>query len=546
MTRSNRQRNNSRRVGRQQAQPTQIPAAVRGINARAALAAMAPDECVFSFNIQGKDFGMDVRKGYREWANGWTGGVAKTVISFEGNQGADDKLFIANQEGIWEVTIDGTTAPAQVVTWPSSAGDAGICHYVTFSNDGDERYIILCDEENGYYRWEQATNTWTKVTQGAGAGQVDGIDPATFAYVMIFKNRLWFIQKDTGTAWYLPVQAFAGTANLFNFASEFRSGGALALMHNWTLDGGDGIDDYLVSVSTAGDLVIYRGTDPTQASTFALVGSWMIGEVPAGRRFATAFANDFYVLSIYGLLPLSKLIQGAGVADPDLYVTNKVAPYLRPVLERSLYEYGWQVVVHARENLMHINTPPVINQAPLAFTFGFGNASWSLTRGLNKSHTVEWQGEVFWSDLSLSKLYLEGGSVDKVFIDPATDGDPQAIEWDMLTAYSALGSPGRFKRCQYIRPMFVSNVSPAVEVAARYDYDISELTGAPVLAGDGTGVWDAGIWDVSTWSGGVGSSDKVSGGQGVGRHIAVAIRGRSAEPTTLMAFDITWDTGGIM
>ena len=132
---------------RQNVQAGQIPAPVKGINALVSLARMNEEECIYCFNILPEDFGMEVRDGYAEWANGWDGGFAKTVIAFEGNTDADDRLWVANPEGIWDVTTEGTTAPVQVVTFPSSAGNAGICSYVSFSNDGNSR----CIEQGNFY-----------------------------------------------------------------------------------------------------------------------------------------------------------------------------------------------------------------------------------------------------------------------------------------------------------------------------------------------------------------------------------------------------------
>lgn len=540
---------NTRRGQVQRAAAVTIPASVKGMNAIQALPLMDPAECIFTYNILAADFGMEVRAGYAEWANGWTGGIARTVITFEGNTNADDKLFIANEEGIWDVTTEGVTAPVKVVTFPSALNNAGISTYVNFTNDGNARFLLLCDCENGYYKYTRATNTWVKMTEGAGADQIAGVNPALFDYVMIWKERVWFVEKDSANGWYLATGVFEGSVTQFNFGKQFRFGGGLRSLHNWTLDGGDGIDDHLVSISGAGDVLIYQGTDPSAASTFGLKGSWYVGELPAGNRIASDFSGELYILSVQGLLPMSGVLQGAALAEPFTYLTAKISPFIRDVMADVIADFGWHIHVHPKESLLYVNSPPQFARAQQAFVLYFGNRAWSIVRGLDKAHTANWQGEVYWTDIVVNKLYIERGNVDRVFLDPDVDGQPDAITWDLLTAYQQLGeNPAQYKRCQYIRPIFVSGGVPAFTVQARYDYDVNQIEGTPAFGGGGSALWDDSnaLWNSGTWAGGLEVSDNPRGANGLGRRIAVAIRGRSSEPTTLAAFDIVYDEGGLM
>ena len=299
-----------RRGGQQRTQGMQIPAAIKGINAVTSVAQMDPQECLYAYNILAEDLGMEVRDGYVEWANGWTGGPARTVITFEGNVDSEDKLWVANDVGIWDCTIDGETAPTLDHTWLSGAGNAGICSYVNFTNDGNDRFVLLCDGENGYFVWTQTTGLWTVGSFSGGS-----IDVGLLNYVMIWKQRVWFVERESANAWYLPVNSFSGVATDFNFGGQFRFGGALVSLHNWTLDGGVCIDDYLVAISSAGDVAIFQGTDPADAG-FGVVGSWYVGQLPVGNRVGTEFAGEMYILSVQGLLPLSGLLNGSAASDP--------------------------------------------------------------------------------------------------------------------------------------------------------------------------------------------------------------------------------------
>lgn len=535
-----------RRGQKQTSQATSIPAPIKGINAISGLVGMAPDECIYTYNLMPYDFGAQVRQGYVEWANGWTGGAAKTVIPFEGNTAVDDRLFIASAEGIFDCTAEGETTPTQVVTFPSSADLAGNCTTTLFTNDGNERFLLVTDAENGYYIYSADTQAWTKVTSGGGPGSIQGVDPADFIFVSIWKNRLWFIEKDSTNAWYLSAGAITGQATKFNFGSQFRQGGQLLMMLNWTLDGGDGIDDLLVVISKSGDVVVYKGTDPSQASSFGLVGVWYVGDIPFSNRIAYSYAGEIFILSVYGLLPMSALLNGSSINDPDVYITHKVSRYIRIVMDTSFNSSGWQVYTQDKRGFLTITTPinPPFNQ--VSFSMYLGTNGWGIQRGVPRGHSTNWQGESYFCDNSTNKLYIDRGDVDGVFLDPDTDGEPEPIDWSALSSFQTFGEPARYKRCQYIRPMFIGGGAPAFKVEAAYDYDISEIPSFPVLGGQPSALWDDGIWDAGLWGGGTRSSDNPRGANGMGRHVAIKIRGRSSEPTVLISYDVTWDAGGLM
>tara|TARA_R110000822_G_scaffold78819_1_gene188781 strand:+ start:2102 stop:3712 length:1611 start_codon:yes stop_codon:yes gene_type:complete len=520
-----------------------LPASNAGINAVDSLAEMAPNECIYTYNLIAQDYGMEVRPGYAEWANGWTG-TAKTVITFEGATTAQDKLWVADENGIWDCTTADTTAPTQKIVFPSTSGNAGICSYITYSTDGSAQFVLLCDGENGYYVWTQSTNTWAKIALGAGAGQILGVDPSNFVFVMAWKERVWFIEKNTSKAWYLAVNTIYGTVASFVFGGQFMQGGNLRTLHNWTLDGGIGVDDYLVGVSGAGDVSIYQGTDPASASAFGMVGTWNIGKVPAGNRIGRNFGGELFILSSYGLLPCSSLLKGADTREIETYASRKITPYLRATFDAVIDDFGWHIPVHPKKSLLYINAPKPLSSDQISYCMYFGNGAWSMVRGLAKNHSAEWQGGVYWCDDG--KLYKELGNVDKVYINTAADGVAEAIEWDCLTSFQPIGEPSRFKRVQYIRPNFVAESSPSYDAFARYDYNITEATTAPVVTSGDTGVFGTGLWGTALWAGGLSASSRARGATGSGRMVAVVLRGASSSPTSLVAYDVYVDYGGLM
>ena len=75
---------------------------------------------------------------------------------------------------------------------------------------------------------------------------------------------------------------------------------------------------------------------------------------------------------------------------------------------------------------------------------------------------------------------------------------------------------------------------------------MSEITGSPAFGGANTALWDAGLWNAAVWSGSLEALDLPRGANGMGRHVAVNIRGVTGEPVILIGFDVVYDIGGMM
>ena len=100
--------------------------------------------------------------------------------------------------------------------------------------------------------------------------------------------------------------------------------------------------------------------------------------------------------------------------------------------------------------------------------------------------------------------------------------------------------------------MWLGGGTPVFNIQARYDFDIQEVltTQGTAVAGSTTsGIWDSAssTWDLVVWGGGAAqASDNPRGANGLGRHVAVAMRGQAGEAVTLIGIDAIWDTGGLM
>ena len=184
---------------------------------------------------------------------------------------------------------------------------------------------------------------------------ITGVDSSTFINVNLFKNRLYFTQKDTLACWYLDVDAIAGPATPLYFGGIARNAGYLQAMGTWTLDAGQGADDYAVFVTSMGEVIVYNGTDPDNADTWALKGVWQLGQT-FSRRCFFKWSGDLLLLTQDGLVPLASALQSSRL-DPRVNLTDKIYFAVSQAATTYFANFGWQINYFASENMLILNIP---------------------------------------------------------------------------------------------------------------------------------------------------------------------------------------------
>ncbi len=508
-------------------------------------ASMPDGDCVQLNNLVCGEHGLRSRLGEREWCTGLTGGLdneVRTLLPIAGSAASGDlaKLFACTSTGIWDVT-DSTAAPTQVVTFPVQTGEAGrgVAHGMTTSAG---HFLAYCDEENGYHLFTESTGLWTVPIAGSNPGEIDGVNPALFCFVTVWKSRLWFVERNSSRAWYLAAGAIAGTATLLNLdrAAQFRAGGELVGLWNWTLDGGSGIDDLLVAMSRGGDVAVYQGTDPASANTFALKGTWSVGALPAGRNVANAFGGDILIISKSGLRPLSQLV--SGVDGAGTYAPSKVANLFNDLMRTRSELPGWALHIHPEDNSLMVLVPTDSGEPTEQLAQQLWNRSWSRYQDLPIFSACVWDKQLYFGTTD-GRVCINTG-----FVDGVTLADPDAysvVQWSLLTRFNNMGSP-RQKQVQLLRPLILSETgAPTFEIQARYKYDLSPIADVTEAAASGE-AWDAALWDAAVWAGDYSAAQPVRGATGMGTDVAIAMRGTAKSRTVVVSIDVVFTQGGVL
>src|SRR5579859_5951018 len=469
--------------------------------------------------------------------------------------------YVSNGGAVFLCTTGGVSVGSAATAWANSTAYV-IGQYIT--NNGN---VYVCTQNgtssgtttgpsgigtaisDGTCVWNFAgpSGTGTGITDGTCVWSfnysVSGVDPAQFCYVLAWKNRLWFVQRDTAQAWFLGIGSIAGAATQQNFGSQFKQGGFLVGLWNWTLDGGLGIDNYLVAISGAGDVAIYQGTDPTTVGTFGLKGVWNIGAVPYGRRIATEFGGDLLILSAVGAIPLTRVVNGNSLFDPSQYETRKIANLFNQYFQLYGGNRGWAVRLNPLDNSVFILVPsaPATTQPTTVLVMSLARRSWSIYPDIPIFSAESFNGTLYFGTND-GRVCTHSGYLDAVLL--SAPGVGNNITWSLLTAFQNLGSPKK-KRVHQIRPhILAQTLQPNYTARARFDFDTSALAAVSGTGAASGSVWDSAIWDQAVWQGDYSETEQISGSTGMGVHVALAVKGNANSKTVLAGFDIAFDVGG--
>ena len=534
-----------------------VPPPVGGLNARDPLSLMPETDAVRLVNWIPDTYGLRCRKGYREWAiNFPTGQVVHSIFSFISPSTAipgdtflssptsmPGKLFAATDQAIYDVTTT-TDAPASVQAL-SGNPLAGTFSTAVVSNTGGTT-LCCVSEADGYFTYDGTT--WVKRVQGTNPGEINGVNPANLCFISTWKKRLWFIERNSTSAWYGATDAITGTLKEFDFGSEFKRGGFLSFMANWTIDAGEGVDDFLVIVSSMGEVLIYKGTDPDTAGAFAKVGSFFVGQVPVGRRAFVQYGGDLVLLSANGIFPMSYVTRGgAGFlqASGEEY-SSKIRSLLGEDLRNSFNSPGWTMALHPSERLLLVAVPDYGGTLNRQYAMSTTQNRWTTFEGIPAVCYGESLGYLFSGTQDGRVLLLFTDFFDQVAYGESVGTGIRCVS---QPAFSFFKSPALNKQFLAVRPSFLSNDRPTNIVKMLVNFDTAAVTdtpsAAPVLP-VGSSVWDTAEWDADNWAGGVDPFSEWMTVGGVGYSGAAATVTICTGATTMTALDYMYQSGGPM
>ncbi len=527
-----------------------------GLDTVSPLASMPDTDAVQMDNLISGEGGVTMRGGWFEYATNIGGAASpesvRTVLSHAGAPSTgfsspliSSLLFAASDNGIWDIESGGDfdVVPPDIAL--SGSVGAGHMSYAQFTTGFGAQYLIACSETDGAFLFDGIA--WMKMDSvGSGPGHITGVDPSQFVQVCVWKKRLLFVRRESGEMWFLDVESVGGTAHLFDFGPQFINGGALLALANWTQDDGAGIDDRLVILSTSGDLVIYSGTDPEDPANFACAGTWYIGQPPVGRRCFTIGGGNVYVLTQFGVVPVSQIVQGGLdnilTSSTDLLVQlRKLQSALNSDFATLLDREGWEVIELPSLALMLLVRPREAQNEYIQYAFQMHNLAWS--------RVLDIPGQTFARRLSEVYAGTDDGRVLRVFAG-TTDGmkldgsDAHEIRGRITPAFNYLGAPAVKKQMLMCRLQFLTGATPNYSFLMNVDFNVTSQAQAPAVGSAVGSLWNQSFWNQDYWSGGSVSYGKWRSAVGLGFAFSPSIFISSLDSMTLASIEYMFKVGG--
>lgn len=453
---------------------TRLPP-VKGWNTRDPIAGMDPAYALVLENFFPVASGVSLRTGASDWVVGLTG-IVKTLMSYQGP--STSKLFGITDTKIFDATASATN-PALLL-----ARTKGDHVYTNFTGTGGS-YLFAVNGADSLAQYDGTT--WSAVASYpiTGGGT---LNTNTLAVVSVFKRMLFFIENSGTSFYFLPIDQISGTVSKFPLGGLMSKGGYIAAVGTWSVGADAGQDDYCVFITSRGQMIVYKGTDPSNAATWALQGIYNVSP-PLGRNCLYKQHGDLYVLTEGGLFSMNTAF-GSTASSLRADFTDNIGPTFRDFAALTGSVIGWQVHVFELQRMLFINVPQqalgVFNQ----FVMNLDTGAWCRFIG--------WDAYNF-AILDSTLYFAANGKVCKALQSGGDFGG--TITANAAQAFDFLSPRATQKSVSLFRPVNLLSGVGTLWTGLDADYSSTGLYENPTSPIGGSAVWDTAVWDTSSFAG---------------------------------------------
>jgi len=510
-----------------------VPCPSKGLNAVDPLAVMDAGFCIQLDNWLPTTTGLTTLQGYKEHCTG-LGGEVRTLATYNKWDGTV-QMFGMTDVSVWDVTESSSTP---IAVYGITNGRVDTTQFATVANT----YLICANGTDPMFMWNgTAWITFTEVVGPTDPGEISGVDPADISVILAYKRRLWLVEKNTMTAYYLPTDAVAGAATPFYLGGVFTRGGYIVDIMSWSFNSGAGLNAYLVFRSSAGEIAVYQGSDPSDADTWTLVSVYFVAP-PIGERSSVDFGGDSLLLTSTGLIPISKIAQGSATeALFESTLTRYINPIISQLFADSSFADNWEIQNFSSLQGVVIGIPSTPDTPAVQFFMNTVTGAWSRIFLPARCFTNIGARIFFGDDNGRVLEYGVTGLAD-VKLD-GTGGEP--VDCYLFSAYNYLDNRSTLKHFKMIRPTFQADSEVLFRLVISTDFDINALTNqiGTVAGATSADRWDAALWDAAIWRTSLTVSRPWTTVLGIGMCAAVVMRVASDNPISLASFDWVYEPG---
>lgn len=464
---------NNKMQGTGQDKPMSIPASIKGWDQISSLASMPADHAVQLDNFIPRPGYLEIRRGSKTWATG-LGSAVETVMAYNSPNTSLSKLFGAAGGTIYDCTAGGV-ATATTITGQANSR----FQYVNFTNAADTSFLVAANGVNTPVIYD--STSWSAMS-------LTGVVASDIVQPNAWKGRLWFAFVNSTKVGYLPVGAIAGAVTTFDLGPFMTMGGYIEAISTWTQDSKQTVDEYLAFITSRGQVIVYQGTDPATANTFALVGLYQIG-APIGRRCFLRISGNLWIVCVDGVLPMSEMLTLDRAAAAKVAPTTMIMNAMSMSARLYAQNFGWQFIEYAKGQLAILNIPQTENQVAVQYVMNTLTGAWCQFLGLNANCWEVLNDVPYFGD--------SAGNVKKW--DTGSGDDAIPITATVQTAFNYFNSRGHIKRWTMVRPILTTDGSVTPGVGLNVDFGTGAPVSIPSTVSSSGAQWDVALWDVAVW-----------------------------------------------
>ena len=487
---------------------TSLSAPIGGLNTRDAVDLMPQTDAIRLDNFFPGSTDVSLRAGYTDHATGLPSTV-QTLMSY--SSPSTNKLFAASGTNVYDVTSSGSVGGAVVTSLSNAKWE-----YVNFTISGGS-YLFMVNGADSPRHYNGSA--WATPT-------LSGVTGSTINNVTVFKERLFFIVNNSLSFAYLPINSVAGTVSTFALGSIFDFGGHLVAAGSLTRDGGSGSDDYIAFITSEGEVAVYQGTDPSDATKWSLVGVFKIAR-PIGKRCVINVGPELIVITEAGFIPLTQMY-AESEANYAKAISDKISGSILSSVTNFKSTFGWEAIIYPKGQYGLFNVPNDTSGSFIQYAVNLNTGAWGKFTG---------QNAYSWALLN-GVLYF-GGNTKVHQADNGNSDAGTAIQGSAKTAFIYYGNRGTTKRFTAIRPVVSSDASLPVSIGFDVDFNDGTATYTPSSATTSGASWDTASWDTSEWAGTIASQLVWRSVADIGWNAAIRIK------TSTTAQSIKWHSTDI-
>jgi hypothetical protein len=401
----------------------------------------------------------------------------KTIFSYI--SGSNRQMFASDDENIYDITVSSTSTDVYECT----SGNWIVAQYQSSSGD---TYLRGVNGEDTPFIYDGTTFDTTPAITFPSGSTVTAND---LNYTWVYKNRFFFIQKNSLDVWYLDVGELGGEADIFSLGGIFKLGGSLIMGATWSRDTGSGMNAMCAFFSSEGEVAIYQGDNPSEAESWSLVGVFRIGR-PKGPRSIMDAGGDLIVATDNGMIPLStalekdfSILSNEALSGDIVDLWNSEAT--------SRVEQSWNVSFWSTRQMVVVALPAEIDKPSIWLACNARTRAWTKFTGWKATCVHVFRDRLFFGD--------EKGFIYESDVSGMDNGKPYTCS--VVPNFDQMGVMG-VKAVHMLRPVFRGPNTVVYQINVLSDFYLDMPTPPQAPSVIGASVWGEAVWGVDEWSAG--------------------------------------------